>query len=195
MLLRRFIILAIVVQRAEIDLGRRMFGIKLQNPFVGSDRLQLVARILLQRHSAGKHFSHVYGHGLIWSGGASRYWNACYYLLAGRKIEHELASDRLQELSVMSESHPVMTGAECAGLEQRVLHAGGLLLHRCQRLANFHRTHMAGAQVAYFFHLKKVKKSVALCRSEQASPFPSGQLPGVETQNPNKIFSAVSVHG
>src|SRR5438132_7017244 len=123
MLLRRFVILAIVVQRSEIDVSGGMFGIKLQNPFVGSDRLQLVARILLQRHSAGKHFSHVYGHGLVRSGGASRYRNACYYLLAGRKIEHELTSDRLQELSVMSESHPVMTGPECAGFEQRLLHA------------------------------------------------------------------------
>ena len=103
--------------------------------------------------------------------------------------------DGLQELAVMPESHSVMTGAESAGLEQRILHARGLLLHRRQRLANLHRTHMAGAQVAYFFHLKKVEKSVALCRSEQASPFPSGQLPGVEMQNPDKIFSALSVHG
>ena len=195
MLLCRLVILAIVVERAEVNVGRSMFRIKLQNPLVGSNRLQLVARILLQRHSAGKHFSHIYGHGLVRSGRASRYRDACYYLLAGRKIEHELASDRLQELSVMSESYPVMTGAECAGFEQRILHAGSLLLHRHKRLANLHRTHMAGAQVAHFFHLKKVEKSVALCRSEQASPFPSGQLPGVEAQNPDKIFSAVSVHG
>ena len=172
-----------------------MFGIKLQNPFVGSDRLQLVARILLQRHSAGKHFSHVYGHGLVRSGGASRYWDACYYLLAGRKVEYELTSDRFQKLSVMTESHPMMTGAECAGFEQRVLHARGLLLHSCQRLANLHWTHMTGTQIADFFHLQEIEKSVALRRREQASPFPSGKLPGVETQNPDKIFSAVSVHG
>src|SRR6266571_5831350 len=115
MLLRRFIILAIVVERAEIDVGRSMFRIKLQNSFVGSDRLQLVARIFLQCHSAGKHFSHVYGHGLVRRCRASRYRNTCYYLLAGRKVEYELTSDGLQKLSVMSESHPVMTGAECAG--------------------------------------------------------------------------------
>ena len=95
----------------------------------------------------------------------------------------------------MSESYPVMTGAECAGFEQRILHACCLLLHSCQRLANLNRTHMAGAQVADLLDLKEIKKSVALRGSEQASPFPSGQLPGVEAQNPDKIFSAVSVHG
>ena len=94
----------------------------------------------------------------------------------------------------MAEAHAMAAGIECAGLEQRILHTGGLLLHCHQRLPNLHWAHMPSAQVTDLLHLKEIKKSVALSGRQQAGPLPCGQLPGVDPQNPNEIFSTISIH-
>jgi len=74
-------------------------------------------------------------------------------------------------------------GVKRAGLEQGVLHAGHLLLHRIERLPDHRRAHFAGAQVAHFFDLQEIKKRVDLCGGYKFSLFPGCQLSRREPKN------------
>ena len=81
-----------------------------------------------------------------------------------------------------------------AGFEQRIFHPGGLLLHGHHRLLNFDRTHPLGAKVAHFLDLQKVKERIAFGGREQAGLLPRDQLSRAHAENPNQIFSTVSIH-
>jgi hypothetical protein len=94
----------------------------------------------------------------------------------------------------MAEAHAMAAGIECAGLEQRILHTRGLLLHRYQRLSNLHWAHMPSAQVADLLYLEEIEKGVALSGGQQPSPLPGCQLPGANPQNSNEVFSTISIH-
>ena len=43
---------------------------------------------------------------------------------------------------------------ECSGFEQRIFHAGNLLLHGIERLPYHRRAHFAGAQITHFLDLQ-----------------------------------------
>jgi hypothetical protein len=51
-----------------------------------------------------------------------------------------------------------MPGSVSGCLEQGIVHAGDLFLHRFQRLANHSRTNFLSAQVADFFDLEQVEE-------------------------------------
>ena len=72
--------------------------------------------------------------------------------LAG-EIEHELARDGFHQPPLMPEGNtpPALV---CARLEQRIFHAGNLLLHRFQRLPDHRRAHLLRAQVSHFLDLQ-----------------------------------------
>ena len=76
----------------------------------------------------------------------------------------------------MAKCHPVTPASKGAGLEQRIFHPSGLLLHGGERLADLDRTHVRGAQVAHLLYLQKVKKGVGLGQGEEASLLPCRQL-------------------
>ncbi len=158
---------------------------------VGGDGLGVGIRIFLLRDAAREQRGDVWFFGFR----PERYHGSTSnHLLLGRKVENELAGDGLEQFAIVPEGDPVPVG-EGGGFEQGIVHAGDLLLHGLQRLANDGRAHFLGTQVADFFDLQEVKKRVVLSGGHQSSFFPTGQLTRREPQNAKQVGSTVSVHG
>src|SRR5215475_1823062 len=94
----------------------------------------------------------------------------------------------------MPERNAVPAG-ERPRLEQWILHACHLLLHRFKGLANHRRPHLLGTQVTDFFDLQEVEKRVILSGGYQSGFFPTCQLTRREPQDPKQVRSTISVHG
>ena len=58
-LLGSFVVLAVVIERTQIDVSCSMLGIKLDDALVNRDGLGLIARIFFQGNSPRKQRSHV----------------------------------------------------------------------------------------------------------------------------------------
>src|SRR5437868_2323349 len=83
---------------------------------------------------------------------------------------------------------------EGAGLEQRVLHPGDLLLHGLQRLENHGRAHALGAQVAYLPQLDQVVEGEVFGFRSEARLLPARQLLGGDVQDAKNVRSSVAIH-
>ena len=150
MLLRGREILAVVVERAEVDMRGSVLRLKFDYPKIDGDGFIVGVGMLLQRHSAGEQIgSRVDAHD--WSDFGRNH--RAHRL----KLHHKLASYRFDGVSFMTERDPV-TYAEHAGFQERVFHAGNLLTHRHQRLANHSGTHALGAQITNLFELNQVEE-------------------------------------
>ena len=93
----------------------------------------------------------------------------------------------------MAKSH-ARTDTEGAGLDQRVLHAGHLLLHGLQGFANDRRPHPLGAQVANFLKLQEVVEGERLGNRNKSCPLPAHKLLGRDVQDPKDVRSTISIH-
>jgi hypothetical protein len=111
-----------------------------------------------------------------------------------KKIEHELAGDRLEQMSLMTESHAVAC-RKGARLKQGILHAGDLFLHGLKRLPYHGRPYFAGTQIANFLDLQKIKKGILLRGGYQSGFFPTRQLTRREPKYAKQVRSSISVHG
>src|SRR5262249_26304709 len=60
-LLGGFVILAVVVQGAEIDVGGGVFGVEFEHPLVNRNRLELVAGVFFQSDAARKQLCDIPG--------------------------------------------------------------------------------------------------------------------------------------
>jgi len=83
---------------------------------------------------------------------------------------------------------------ESSRFKQRVLHPGNLFQHGLKRLPYHRRTHLAGAQVAYFLDLQEFKKRIVLGGGDQSGFFPGCQLTGRDPENAKQIGLTVSIH-
>src|SRR5271166_2488102 len=81
-----------------------------------------------------------------------------------------------------------------ARLEQRVLHAGYLLLHGLERLADDSRTHALGAQVANFDELEEIVPGEGIGNGNKSRALPTGQLARGDVQETKNTLSTVSIH-
>ena len=84
--------------------------------------------------------------------------------------------------------------AEGAGFEQRILHAGHLLLHGLQRFANDGRAHTFGAQVTNLFKLEEVVEGKRLGNRSKSGALPANELLGRDVQYPKDVRSTISIH-
>src|SRR3984957_9146468 len=191
MLLRQSVILPVVMQRAQVDMRRRVLGIQLQNPLISRNRLSLRMRIFFKRDALRENPSHIRGNR---SRPAHRGSFAGYNFIPGREIEHELSGNRLKQPACMAESHP-MPGAKRARLKQWILHSRSLLLHGIERAANDRRFDFAGAQVTNFLDLQQVEKGIALGGGYQFGFFPSCQLTRREPKYSQQLCTTIAVHG
>src|SRR5581483_10083214 len=181
------VVLAVVVKRAQVDVRGGMAGIEFQDLLVSSDRLRLRARIFFQRHSASEVLGRGFGHM------DSVHLGGYHFMIRGSEVHHELPRDGLHGMSLVTEGHP-RAGGECARLEQRVLHAGDLLLHGAQRFPDHGGAHSLGAQVAHFLHLQQIKEGITVAGGYQPGSLPLGELTGSDAQNPQYVGSAVTLH-
>src|SRR5579863_6221723 len=167
------------MQSAQIDVRGCVLSIQFKNSLISCNRLSLGMRIFFERDALREERGNVGGN---WPGFDYRSSAAGDYFLAGRKIEHELPGDRLQQPAFMTESH-TMPGAKRTRFEQRIFHSRNLLLHGIER-APYHRgPDFASAKITNFLDLYEVKKGIALSGGYQFSFFPSCQLTRREPKN------------
>jgi len=116
----------------------------------------VVSGIFFEGYASGEQLSRIIRRAVVRvrNGCALDYRHAGDDFFFGRKVEHELAGNRLQKFAVVTKCYPVPSRGECAGFEQRVLHAAGALLHGGKRLANLYRAEAASTEITHFLHLQ-----------------------------------------
>src|SRR5947199_9419799 len=93
----------------------------------------------------------------------------------------------------MAERHARFAG-KGAGFQKRILHPCYLLLHGAQRFADHRRTHTLGAQLTQLSQLKKIKEGIRLSNRNETGFFPSYQLLGSDSEDPQNIRSLILLH-
>ena len=109
------------------------------------------------------------------------------------KVHDELAGDGFHRVPFMAVGH-ARANAESAGFDQRVLHAGHLLLHGLQRFADGCRTHTFGPQVTHFHELKQIEEGECVGNGDESCFLPASQLAGRDVQDPKDVRSTKSIH-
>jgi len=133
-------------------------GLKLEGFVVGGKGFGLGCGILFERDAAGEPDG-----GLVLARSGFGLWDrsARDDFLASGEIHYKLSGDGLEEFALVTEGDAVMLGGGgSSGLDQRVTHAGGLLLHGFERLADYGRANPHGAEVANFFDLEQIGERV-----------------------------------
>ena len=77
----------------------------------------------------------------------------------------------------------MLGGGGSARFDQRISHAGSLLLHGFERLANHGGTHAHGTEVADFLDLQQVGEGIGRRGDDNARTLPVRQLARSEMEN------------
>src|SRR6267143_103711 len=191
MLLRQIEVLTIVIKGAQVNVRCGMRRIEIKNLQVSRDRFRLHVGIFFERDAPCKPYRRfVFAGRRLWG------WNRCTgdNFFSRQEVHDELPGNRLQQLAFVTKSDSVLVGKGSAGFGQRILHAGGSLLHGLQRFANHCWTHALGAQITNFFYLQEIEEGIGLRRSYEPCPLPVRQLALSEMENPQQICSTVHDH-
>ena len=184
------VFLTVVVERTQVDVRGGMHGIHVENLQVSCDRLALRGGIFFQHDPARKQVGNVGNHQF-----RSIPRRAGHdFTLFGGEIEHELSGDGLQQPALVPESNAV-SAAIGASFEQRIPHAGNLLLHGFERLPDDGRTNALGAEVAHFLDLHQIEKGILFARRHQSCLLPGLKLARNEPENAQQVCAAVARHG
>src|SRR5579862_3546281 len=89
----------------------------------------------------------------------------------------------------------VRADAEGTGFDERILHAGHLLLHRHQRLADHPRPHPLGTQIANGSQLDEVGEAEMVGGGDKPGALPTQELVGADAQDAKDVGSTVLIHG
>ena len=148
-------ILAIVVERSQVDVGRRVVGSQLEYSVIGGDRITMSIRIFLKCDAAREP-----GTDLVLVGDRLRPGPtdrcAGHNFLALGKIHQELSRDGLQQLAAMTEGDPTLRRGRSGCFQQRILQPGRLLPHRVEGLTNHVGPHTHRTQIANLFYFQQV---------------------------------------
>ena len=148
-------ILAIVVERAQVNVRGGVAGIEFKNFLVGGQRFGLGCGIFFQRDAAGK----PYGSLVLLRTGIGQ-WNrrAGDNFFARGKIHDKLAGDRLEQSAFMAESDAMLVGGGGSGVDQGIAHARCLLLHGLERFADHGRAHLMAQRSRTFLIFSRSEK-------------------------------------
>src|SRR6516164_604012 len=138
-------VLAVVVKGSEIDVRGRMCRLEIQDLVVSRYRFVMSAGMFFERNASNEQVRRRFAR-------LDRVDFGRDYRANRIELHQELAAYRLHGMALMTEGETTAK-AEDAGLDQRVLHTGNLLLHRLKRLADDGWTHALSPKVADFHQL------------------------------------------
>src|SRR5581483_7420200 len=170
--------LMVVVQSSQVNVRGRVVWFQFKHPLVSSDGFGVEVWVFFQGNAAREQLRCA-----LITGRRLRGWgSAGNDLLLVSKVHHKLPGNGFQQLSIVAEGD-AMSGGVGSSLEQRVLHARYLPLHRFKRAPNHPRPHFSRTEVPYLLNLSEIGKRVGLGRGDQARTLPYCQLPRRDPQN------------
>jgi len=174
-------ILAVVVERSEVDVRGGVSRLELKSFLISRQRFGLRGGIFFERDAAGEPAG-----GFVLAGSGFGRWDgsAGNDFFARSEVHYKLPGDGLEQAPFMTESNSMMFGGGgSSGFDQRVTHAGSLLLHGLERFADDGRAHAHGAEVADFLDFQQVGKRISGAGRDEPGALPVGKLARREMKN------------
>ena len=176
--------LAIVVERAEIDVRGGVRGLEFQH---SADTRRWPLPAMLGSSSSAMPRAKPCGHFTVARSGLRLSAPACWSALsrAPEKSIRNWPAIGSSNLPFVTEGDAMFRSGPRAPASSRGFSTpDGLLAHGIERLANDCRTHAHGAQVADFLDFQEIGKGIGLGGRDQAIPLPVGQLARRDAENP-----------
>ena len=108
------------------------------------------------------------------------------------EIKQQLTPNGIHDGAMVAEGKP-SSGADKAGLEERVVHAGHRF-HRQNRIPDGSRGHIVLAQDAQSSQLPQVLECIGLLLGDESGSFPPLKLVGTDLQDAQNVLTAIAGH-
>src|SRR5208337_2449307 len=149
-------------------------------PLVGSERFRLRGRIFFEGDATGEPCGSFV---LTRSRLGIRNGGAGYDFFPSGEVHHELSGNGLQQLALVTEGNAMLAGGGSTGLDERISHAGSLLLHGFKRFPDHRWPHSHGTQVADLLDRQQIGERIGGGGSDQTRTLPVRQLARSQVKN------------